>query len=199
MSAATTLPAQHTSLHQPTALLVLGAVGVVFGDIGTSPLYALKEAFNPHYGIPLSQDNVLGILSLMAWSMVWVVTLKYLFVMMRADNSGEGGILALLSLALRGVRHRPVLKWVIIGFGIFGAAMFYGDSMITPAITVLSAMEGLQEYSPKLEPYVIPFTLVVIAGLFLIQKHGTAKVRSEERRVGKECPSKCRSRWSPYH
>jgi len=176
MSAATTLPAQHTSLHQPTALLVLGAVGVVFGDIGTSPLYALKEAFNPHYGIPLSQDNVLGILSLMAWSMVWVVTLKYLFVMMRADNSGEGGILALLSLALRGVRHRPVLKWVIIGFGIFGAAMFYGDSMITPAITVLSAMEGLQEYSPKLEPYVIPFTLVVIAGLFLIQKHGTAKV-----------------------
>jgi KUP system potassium uptake protein len=175
MSAATPSSAQHP-LHHPTALLVLGAVGVVFGDIGTSPLYALKEAFNPHYGIPLTADNVLGILSLMAWSMLWVVTIKYLFVMLRADNSGEGGILALLSLALRGVRHRPVLKWTIIAFGVFGAAMFYGDSMITPAITVLSAMEGLQEYSPRLEPFVIPFTLGVIAVLFFIQKHGTAKV-----------------------
>jgi KUP system potassium uptake protein len=176
MSAAIHSEAHHSSLRQPTAVLVLGAAGVVFGDIGTSPLYALKEAFNPHYGIPLTQENVLGILSLMAWSMFWVVTLKYLFVMMRADNSGEGGILALLSLALRGVRHRPVLKWTIIGLGVFGAAMFYGDSMITPAITVLSAMEGLKEYSPKLEPYVIPFTLAVIAALFLIQRHGTAKV-----------------------
>ena len=176
MSAATLPSAHHSTLHQPTALLVLGAVGVVFGDIGTSPLYALKEAFNPHYGIPLTKDNVLGILSLMVWAMVWVVTLKYLVVMMRADNNGEGGILALLSLALRETRGRPNLKWTIIGLGIFGAAMFYGDSMITPAITVLSAMEGLQEYSPQLEPYVIPFTLTVIAFLFFIQKHGTAKV-----------------------
>jgi KUP system potassium uptake protein len=119
---------------------------------------------------------VLGILSLMVWAMVWVVTLKYLVVMMRADNSGEGGILALLSLALRESRGRPRVKWTIIGLGIFGAAMFYGDSMITPAITVLSAAEGLREYSPKLEPYVIPFTLTVIALLFLIQKHGTARV-----------------------
>ena len=176
MSAATLPSEQQHSLRQPTALLVLGAVGVVFGDIGTSPLYALKEAFNPHYGIPLSQDNVLGILSLMVWSMVWVITIKYLFVMMRADNSGEGGILALLALALREARNRPRLRWTIISFGIFGAAMFYGDSMITPAITVLSAMEGLQEYSPKLESFVIPFTIAVITGLFLIQKHGTAKV-----------------------
>jgi KUP system potassium uptake protein len=177
MSAATApiAPASH-SLRQPTALLVLGAVGVVFGDIGTSPLYALREAFSPHYGIPLSQENVLGILSLMVWSMIWVITIKYLFVMMRADNSGEGGILALLSLALRHVRHRPALKWTIISFGIFGAAMFYGDSMITPAITILSAMEGLEEYSPKLGPYVTSFALAVIAGLFFIQKHGTAKV-----------------------
>jgi KUP system potassium uptake protein len=177
MNAATAsaAPASH-SLHQPKALLVLGAIGVVFGDIGTSPLYALKEAFNPHYGIPLSQENVLGILSLMVWSLVWVITIKYLFVMMRADNNGEGGILALLALALREVRNKPTLKWTIISFGIFGAAMFYGDSMITPAITILSAMEGLQEYSPKLEPYVIPFALAVIAGLFIIQRHGTAKV-----------------------
>src|SRR5436190_11024855 len=103
MSAATVSEARHT-LRQPTALLVLGAIGVVFGDIGTSPLYALKEAFNPHYGIPITQDNVLGLLSLMVWTMLWVVTIKYLVVMMRADNNGEGGILALLSLALREVR-----------------------------------------------------------------------------------------------
>ena len=177
MNAATApaAPASH-SLHQPKALLVLGAIGVVFGDIGTSPLYALREAFDPKYGIPLSQENVLGILSIMVWSMVWVITIKYLFVMMRADNSGEGGILALLALALRGVRHRPVMKWTIISFGIFGAAMFYGDSMITPAVTILSAMEGLEEYSPKLGPYVIPFALATIVGLFMIQRHGTAKV-----------------------
>src|SRR5687767_840048 len=117
MSAATLPTAHHASLHQPTAVLVLGAIVVVFGDIGTSPLYALKEAFSPHYGIPLSQDNVLGLLSLMVWSMVWVITLKYLVVMMRDDNSGEGGILALLALALRGVGKRPRIKWTIIGLG----------------------------------------------------------------------------------
>ena len=175
---ATTLPsAQQHSLHQPTALLVFGAIGVVFGDIGTSPLYALKEAFNPKYGIPLSHDNILGILSLMVWSMIWVITIKYLVVMMRADNSGEGGALSLLALALRGVpRTRPMLKWTVISLGIFGAAMFYGDSMITPAITVMSAMEGLGTYSPKLSAYVIPLTIVVVTGLFLIQQHGTARV-----------------------
>ena len=155
---------------------MLGAIGVVFGDIGTSPLYALREAFSPKYGIALTEANVYGLLSLMVWSLVWVITIKYLFVLMRADNNGEGGILALLALALREVRDRPKLKWTIIGIGIFGAAMFYGDSMITPAITVLSAMEGLQEYSPKLGPFVIPFTVGVITALFLIQRHGTAKV-----------------------
>src|SRR5437868_1831474 len=171
MNAATAAPADSHGHHHPAALLVLGAIGVVFGDIGTSPLYALKEAFNPHYGIPITQDNVLGLLSLMVWTMLWVVTIKYLFVMMRADNNGEGGILALLSLALRETRGRPQLRWTIIGIGIFGAAMFYGDSMITPSITTLSAMEGLKEYSPNLGSYVIPFTLAVIAGLFFIQKH----------------------------
>jgi KUP system potassium uptake protein len=158
------------------ATLVLGAIGVVFGDIGTSPLYALKEAFGPRYNIPLTPDNVLGILSLMVWSLMWVITIKYLFVIMRADNNGEGGILSLLALALREIRGRPRLKWTVIGLGIFGASMFYGDSMITPAITVLSAAEGLQEYSPKLAPYVIPFALSVITILFVIQRHGTAKV-----------------------
>jgi KUP system potassium uptake protein len=156
--------------------LIVGAVGIVFGDIGTSPLYALKEAFSPKYGIPLTPDNVLGILSLMVWSLVWVITIKYLFVIMRADNNGEGGILALLALALREVGKRTRLKWTIISLGIFGAAMFYGDSMITPAITVLSAMEGLKDYSPALGPYVIPGTIAVITLLFMIQRHGTAKV-----------------------
>jgi KUP system potassium uptake protein len=166
------------SSSAPTAVLVLGAVGVVFGDIGTSPLYALKEAFSPHYGIPLTRANVLGILSVMAWSMMVAITLKYLVVMMRADNSGEGGILALLSLALREARGSDVLKWSLIALGIFGAAMFYGDSMITPAITVLSAMEGLGEFSPALEPWVVPLSLAVIAALFMIQRHGTARVGS---------------------
>ncbi|HET7729131.1 MAG TPA: potassium transporter Kup [Usitatibacter sp.] len=179
MNAATAIPApSHDAHKRATALLVVGAVGVVFGDIGTSPLYALKEAFSPHYGIPLSRDNVLGILSMITWSMLWVITLKYLFVMMRADNNGEGGILALLALALREARGVPALKWTIISVGVFGAAMFYGDSMITPSITVLSAIEGLEEYSPRFGPYVIPITLGVIAVLFLIQRHGTAKVGS---------------------
>jgi KUP system potassium uptake protein len=178
MSAASPAAPAHASHqpHGPTAVLIIGAIGVVFGDIGTSPLYALKEAFSPKYGIPLTHDNVLGILSMMFWSLIWVITIKYQFLIMRADNNGEGGILSLLALALRDVGNRPKLRWTIIGLGIFGAAMFYGDSMITPAITVLSSMEGLKEYSPELAPYVIPATLVVITILFFIQRHGTATV-----------------------
>src|SRR3954465_2420124 len=179
MNAASAAPVDsHAAPHsqRATGLLVVGAIGVVFGDIGTSPLYALKEAFSPHYGIPLSRDNVLGILSLIVWSMTWVITIKYLFVMMRADNNGEGGILALLALALREARTRPQLKWTIISIGVFGAAMFYGDSMITPSVTILSAIEGLKLASPRFTPYVIPITLAVVAVLFFIQSHGTAKV-----------------------
>ena len=170
------LPSGSHAHRQSTALLTLGAIGVVFGDIGTSPLYALKEAFSPHYGIPLTHDNVLGLLSLIVWAMMWTVTIKYLFVMLRADNNGEGGVLALLALVLREVKGRPVLKWTVISLGIFGATMFYGDSMIMPSITVLSAIEGLGEYSPQLSPFVIPITLAVLTGLFFIQSHGTAKV-----------------------
>jgi KUP system potassium uptake protein len=162
--------------RRATVALVVGAIGVVFGDIGTSPLYALKTAFNPEYGIALTPDNVMGILSLIVWSMVWVITIKYLVVMMRADNDGEGGILALLALALREVKGRPRLKWTIIGIGMFGAAMFYGDSMITPAISVLSAVEGLEIATPVFAKFVIPFTLAVLAGLFFIQSSGTSKV-----------------------
>ena len=174
LTAAARLPAHGQRRNFP--LLVLGAVGVVFGDIGTSPLYAMKEAFSPHYGIPLNAANVMGLLSIIVWSMMWVITLKYLVVMMRADNNGEGGILALLALALRETRRYPRLRWTIIGIGIFGAAMFYGDSMITPSITVLSAAEGLQAHDPQFAPFVIPFALGVITALFLIQKHGTSKV-----------------------
>jgi KUP system potassium uptake protein len=159
-----------------TATLVIGAIGVVFGDIGTSPLYALKTAFSPEHGIALTPANVLGILSLLVWSMIWMIAFKYLSVIMRADNSGEGGILALLALALRGVRRDPRLRWAIIGVGIFGASMFYGDSIITPSISVLSAVEGLEVVTPALSPYVIPITLAVLAGLFMIQSHGTALV-----------------------
>jgi len=162
--------------RRATAALVLGAIGIVFGDIGTSPLYALQTAFSPEHGIPLRADNVMGILSLIVWSMVWVITLKYLFVMMRADNNGEGGILALLALALRETGERPRLRWTIIGIGMFGAAMFYGDSMITPAISVLGAMEGLEVATPVFSSFVIPITIGVVGGLFLIQSHGTARV-----------------------
>jgi KUP system potassium uptake protein len=178
------MSATTASVHRPhehrgaTAALVVGAIGVVFGDIGTSPLYALKTAFKPESGIPLTPDNVMGILSLIVWSMVWVITIKYLFVMMRADNNGEGGILALLALALRETKGRPRLKWTIIGIGIFGAAMFYGDSMITPAISVLSAVEGLEVATPLFSKFVIPIALAVLTGLFFIQSHGTTKVGS---------------------
>jgi KUP system potassium uptake protein len=177
MNAATAAPRPHlASQRQSTALLVVGAVGVVFGDIGTSPLYALKTAFSPESGIPLTEPNVFGILSLLVWSMVWVIAFKYLTVMLRADNSGEGGILALLALALRGTERDSRLKWTVVGLGIFGASMFYGDSIITPAISVLSAVEGLEVVTPRLTPYVVPIALVVLTGLFVIQRHGTAKV-----------------------
>jgi KUP system potassium uptake protein len=170
------IPRSTAPHRKATLALVVGALGVVFGDIGTSPLYALKTAFSPEHHIPLTHANVLGLLSLIVWSMTWVITIKYLFVMMRADNNGEGGILALLALALRETRRYPRLRWTIIGIGIFGAAMFYGDSMITPAISVLSAIEGMEVATPALSHFVIPLTLGVLAALFLIQSHGTSKV-----------------------
>ena len=164
------------SAHAPVAALVLGALGVVFGDIGTSPLYALKECFSPEHGIAATPDNVMGLLSLITWSMAWVIAFKYLAVMLRADNNGEGGILALLALALRGLHHEPRTRWIVVMLGIFGASMFYGDSMITPAISVLSAVEGLGVAAPVLSHWVIPLTIAILAALFLIQRRGTASV-----------------------
>ena len=156
--------------------LTVAAIGVVFGDIGTSPLYALKEIFNGHHPIPVTPDNILGILSLVFWAIMVLVTLKYVLIIMRADNRGEGGSLALLSLVIENAKGKPRLTWVISLLGIFAAALFYGDSMITPAISVLSAVEGLEIITPALKPYVIPTTLLIITGLFFIQKRGTGAV-----------------------
>jgi len=162
--------------RQAMPALTVAAIGVVFGDIGTSPLYALKEIFNGHHPIPVTPDNILGILSLVFWSIMVLVTLKYVLIIMRADNRGEGGSLALLSLVIENAKDNPRLTWVVSLLGIFAAALFYGDSMITPAISVLSAVEGLEIITPALKPYVIPITLIIITGLFFIQKRGTGAV-----------------------
>ena len=157
------------------AALALGAVGVVYGDIGTSPLYTLKEVFGPH-GVAATPANVLGALSLVFWSLIIVVSLKYLLFIMRADNKGEGGIMALMALAQRSVRDVPRLRLIIVMLGIFGAALFYGDGVITPAISVLSAVEGLEVAAPTLQRYVVPITVGVIVSLFWLQRHGTERI-----------------------
>jgi len=158
------------------ATLTLAALGVVYGDIGTSPLYALKEVFGSvHHPVPIDERNVLGILSLVFWALVIVVSIKYIVFIMRANNKGEGGIMALMALVLRGEKD-PARARVLMLMGLFGAALFYGDGLITPAISVLSAVEGLEVATPAFKPYVIPLTLMVLVALFLIQKRGTGSV-----------------------
>lgn len=159
------------------AILALGALGVVYGDIGTSPLYALKECFTGPHGVPVTKDNVLGVLSLIFWSLNFVVTLKYLTVVMRADNRGEGGILALLALVRPPGDERPsrLYRW-LISTGLFGAALLYGDGIITPAISVLGAVEGLSIATPVLEQWVVPIAVVIISAIFAVQRHGTAGI-----------------------
>ena len=159
------------------ALLALGALGVVYGDIGTSPLYALKECFTGSHGVPVTKDNVLGVLSLIFWSLNFVVTLKYLTVVMRADNRGEGGILALLALVRPHGEGRPAgaYRW-LIATGLFGAALLYGDGIITPAISVLGAVEGLSVATPALDNWVVPIAVVIISAVFAVQRHGTAGI-----------------------
>ena len=165
-----TTNSKHYSKQQ-LAKLTLGAIGVVFGDIGTSPLYAVKEVF--HGGLTTDSFHVLGVLSLIFWSLTLVVTLKYAIFIMRADNKGEGGIIALLALALQGVKFDSKKSHFIIITGLIGAVLFYGDSIITPAISVLSAVEGLQIIAPKLEHYIVPITITVLGWLFLLQRRGT--------------------------
>ncbi|ATE62550.1 potassium transporter Kup [Thauera sinica] len=174
------LPAEHGAGHAQEhkggiAGIVVTAVGVVYGDIGTSPLYTLKEVFNGPHAVPVTPANVYGILSLIFWALMLVVSAKYVTFITRADNRGEGGIMALMSLALRVVP--PGRKaWGLSVLGVFGAALFYGDGMITPAISVLSAVEGLEVATPAFRPFVIPIALVVLIGLFLMQRRGTASV-----------------------
>ncbi len=167
----------HYFVESPsTRALVIGAIGVVFGDIGTSPLYALKECFSQEHGIPFSPDAVLGIISMLFWAMIIVVSLKYVLFVMRADNDGEGGVLALMALALRTAAPRSRMARLLMMMGIFGACMFYGDAVITPAISVLSAVEGLEIAAPGLSQFVIPITLVILCALFFIQRSGTHAV-----------------------
>ncbi|AZN37733.1 potassium transporter Kup [Iodobacter ciconiae] len=155
--------------------LAVGAIGVVYGDIGTSPLYTLKECFN-HAELTLSAFNVLGILSLIFWGLMLVVSLKYVVFILRADNRGEGGVLSLMALALRSAAPGSRKYAVIVGLGLFGAALFYGDSMITPAVSVLSALEGIGVISHQLDAYIIPVTIIVLIGLFMMQARGTASI-----------------------
>ncbi|HEY5612389.1 MAG TPA: potassium transporter Kup [Lysobacter sp.] len=156
--------------------LVVGAIGVVFGDIGTSPLYTLKEAFSPHYGLVANHDTVLGILSLVFWALMLVVTLKYVTIIMRADNEGEGGIMALMALAQRSLPKGSRSGYMVGILGILGAALFFGDGVITPAISVLSAIEGLEVVAPQLSNWIVPLTVIVLIMLFATQRYGTAKV-----------------------
>jgi len=165
--------------HAPSAgglALVIGAIGVVFGDIGTSPLYTLKEAFSPHYGLNSDHDTVLGVLSLAFWALNLVVTLKYVTIIMRADNDGEGGIMALMALTQRTLRNGSRSAYVVGILGIFGASLFFGDGVITPAMSVLSAVEGLEVAAPGLHVFIVPVTLVVLLAVFAAQRFGTEKI-----------------------
>ena len=157
------------------AALTLGALGVVYGDIGTSPLYALKEVFHGGH-VAATSANILGVLSLIFWTMTIIVSVKYVLLILRADNNGEGGLIAMLALATTAVKDKPALRNLLMTVGLFGTAIFYGDGVITPAISVLSAVEGLEVAAPQLHGVVIPITLVVLAGLFAVQRFGTGGI-----------------------
>ena len=165
-------PSAHIK-RQTTAALTLGAIGVVYGDIGTSPLYTVKEVFLPATGVALTPENLIGAVSAIFWALMLIVTLKYVILILRADNRGEGGALALTALAANAVKHNPKLRHFLLLLGLFGATLFYGDSVITPAISVLGAMEGLQVIAPSLEPFIVPVSLVVLVMLFVMQRWGT--------------------------
>jgi len=164
--------------HRPTsslAVLTLGALGVVYGDIGTSPLYAFKEVF-AHGHVPLTPDNIYGVLSLIFWTLTVVVSIKYVVLILRADNNGEGGLIAMLALASQAVKDQPKLRKWLLMLGIFGTAIFFGDGVITPAVSVLGALEGLEVAAPGLHDYIVPLSLVVVTLLFVVQRHGTGGI-----------------------
>ena len=162
--------------RQGTAALALAALGVVYGDIGTSPLYTVKEIFSKSTGVPLTPETIVGCVSVIFWALMLIVTLKYVVLVLRADNRGEGGIMALLALASQTVAHRPVVQRRLLALGTFGACLFYGDSVLTPAMSVLSAVEGVEVATPALKSWVMPVSLGVLLGLFMVQRKGTALV-----------------------
>ncbi len=164
------------SNRESLAALTLGALGVVYGDIGTSPLYTMKEIFSPATGIPLDATHLIGAVSVIFWGLMMVVTLKYVLLILRADNRGEGGIMALTALAAKAAGNTPQKRIILLLIGVFGAALFYGDSVITPAISVLSAVEGLEVVTPAFKPYVLPICAAVLVGLFAMQRFGTGLV-----------------------
>ncbi len=164
-----------TSQKSSLTALTVGAIGVVYGDIGTSVLYSIKEVFGSGH-VPFTPDNVYGILSIFFWTLTIIVSLKYVTLVLRADNNGEGGLIAMLALASTAVQDRPDLRRLLLLVGIFGTSLFYGDGVITPAISVLSAVEGLEVVSPTFAKGVVPITLVILFGLFSLQKHGTAGI-----------------------
>ncbi|MGB7925191.1 MAG: KUP/HAK/KT family potassium transporter, partial [Pyrinomonadaceae bacterium] len=178
----TTLTDEYGHPHTATprgrylAILSLTALGIVYGDIGTSPLYAMRECFHGPHAIAATPDNIFGVLSLIFWALIIIISIKYCIFVLRADNHGEGGILALTALATPIKIVSKSESWVLIVLGIFGAALLYGDGIITPAISVLGAIEGLNVATPLFAPYVVPVTIAIIVGLFLIQSRGTAKV-----------------------
>lgn len=174
----TNAPTQSPNNSRVLAGLALGALGIVYGDIGTSPLYALRECFNPEHHLKPTHANVLGVLSLIFWSLSLIVSVKYLSFIMRAENKGEGGILALLSLAFpeSKTKRSRNMSALFIGSGIFGAALLYGDGMITPAISILGAIEGLNIATPALEHWIVPITVIILVALFSFQRHGTGRV-----------------------
>ena len=163
--------------HSSVSALTIGALGVVFGDIGTSPLYALKETFAGPHPLPIDRIHVLGVLSLVFWTITLVVTIKYVAILMRVDNKGEGGSLALRAVLERAVGDQPIAKTIAM-LGLFAAALFYGDCMITPAISVLSAVEGLNVAAPAMHVFIIPITVAILIGLFMLQRHGTGAIGS---------------------
>jgi KUP system potassium uptake protein len=166
----------HNGHKKGLATMMLAAIGVVFGDIGTSPLYALKECFDPQHGIPFSPEALFGVIAMMIWSLILVVTFKYVLFVMRADNKGEGGVLSLMALALRSFDSKSKSYFFLMILGMLGACMLLGESVITPAISVLSAVEGIEIAAPGLHKFIIPISLAILVALFLIQKYGTAAV-----------------------
>ena len=167
-----------TSRKKHLPVLCLTALGIVYGDIGTSPLYALRECFTGRHGVAPTPENVLGILSLVFWTLAVIVALKYHVYVLRLDNEGEGGILALMGLVRGKRKRRKGARWFLIALGVFGAALLYGDGIITPAISVLSAVEGLEVATKAFDPYVVPITVIILVGLFLLQRRGTKGVGS---------------------